>query len=107
MKRSLLKTVKTQVLRIKEGDVLLFTVGDLEKNLIPTDRDLRNFRKLLQKEIKLGKKDFTVAVFPPYIKAAIVRKVVKNSEFQRLERIVSKLMRSLVRSGLLNKKKRS
>jgi len=77
MRKALWKTVRTQILRLQDGDTLVFHIGDLKRDLLPTEKDLREFRKQVKKEICLDK-DIAVAVFPPYVKTSIIRKKRKR-----------------------------
>ena len=76
MNQSLMKTVRTQVLRVREGDVLVWTIGNVKENILPTQSDLDYFRKLIHKAMDYTPKTVKVSslVLPDVFKVKVIRK---------------------------------
>jgi len=71
MTRNILKTLKADLMRVQEGDVVMFKLGDVKENLIPTEEDLEKFGEMVKQVIK---QPFPFLVVPAYVNAKIIRK---------------------------------
>ena len=95
MRKALWKTVSTQILKLHSGDTLVFTIGDVKAQLLPTAKDLKDLRNIVLKEIYIPK-DVSVVVFPPYVKTSVIRQELKRSKrlvntYDRIEKGIKSL----------------
>ena len=68
----MLKSV--ELLRIKDGDVVLFKLGDVKKNILPTVKDLESFRDLLNSALTSIPFRLERVVLPDILKTTVIRK---------------------------------
>lgn len=62
--------VKVRTLRLRKGDILVFTLGNLEHGVLPTEKDLQNLRGLVQQALP----DPHASLFlPPVVEVTVVR----------------------------------
>lgn len=62
--------MKINEVTINKGDGLIFSVGDLDRNILPNDKDLKAWNKLLRKALQ---GDFNIVV-PPVLELTVIRR---------------------------------
>ncbi len=73
-------------LKVNDGDVLVFKIGNLEKGILPSSEDLQMFSSMIESSIgdKLKDKNVDSLFIPPFIK------IEKISGFGNKEKVIVK-----------------
>lgn len=70
-------TKKLEKLVLGDEDILIVTLGSLEYNIIPTQKDMNDYRKLMNNYF--GKSKGRVIVVPPVVKFQVLRGLRKGA----------------------------